>query len=516
MNVFFDFFQSPFKITCYTYFMSKYEYDVIIIGAGITGASVARELSKTTARVCFLDKEDDVCCGSSKANSGIVHAGYDPVPGTLMAKYNIRGSEIFEDLSKKLNFSYQKIGSLVLAFNESGLEKIKSLYERGKKNGVKGLKIVQKDELFEMEPNLNENVIAALYAPSAAIISPYEASWAIAESAVINGATFLRNTAVHAINKNQDGFVISTTAGELKAKYLVNAAGLFADKISMMAGARAYKIIQRKGEYCLLDNKCSGLVNHVLFQTPGVYGKGVLVTKTVDGNILIGPSAEDLSREKEGYTGTTSSYQAEILNAARRSVAEIPTRNIINSFAGIRAIAVEMDGSPINDFIVEEDKNVPGFINVGGICSPGLTSAPAIGEAVVELLVKAGLKVEKNKDFIEERKGIPSFKNASLQEKTELIKKDSRYGQIICRCEMITEGEIVASIHSPIGAVDLDGVKRRTRAGMGRCQSGFCSPRVTEIISRELNIPMINVTKKGGTSYILEAKTRPDISEVAK
>jgi len=496
--------------------MSNYDFDVIIIGSGISGACIARELSKTRAKVCFLDKEDDVCCGTSKANSGIIHAGYDPVPATLMAKYNIRGAELFEPLSKSLNFSYQKIGSLVLAFDDDGLKKLNTLLERGKSNGVKGLKILEKDELLEMEPNLNEEVIAALYAPSAAIISPYEATWAIAESAVINGAQFLRNTAVHSINKKDDYFLLQTTAGELSAKYLVNAAGLSADKISLMAGARPYKILQRKGEYCLLDNKCSKLVNHVLFQTPGPYGKGVLVTKTVDGNILIGPSAEELSKENAGYTGTRADYQAQILTAAKRSVADIPVRNIINSFAGIRAIATEMDGTPINDFIVEEDKAVAGFINVGGICSPGLTSAPAIAEEVVRLLEKAGLKMEKNTGFVEERKGISSFKNASLEEKLALIKEDSRYGQIICRCEMITEGEIVASIHSPIGAVDLDGVKRRTRAGMGRCQSGFCSPRVTEILSRELQIPMINVTKKGGTSYVLDSKTRPDISEVAK
>lgn len=492
------------------------KYDVVIIGAGITGACIARELSKTTAKVCLVEKEDDVSCGTSKANSGIVHAGYDPECGTLMAKYNIRGSELFGSLAKKLNFDYKLLGSLVLAFDEDGIKKIDTLLERGNKNGVKGLRIVEQEELHQMEPNLSEDAIAALYAPTAAIISPYQATWAIAESAVINGVTFMRNTAVHGIKKENQSFVLSTTAGELYADYVVNAAGLKADEISRMAGARDYKILQRKGEYCLLDNKCIHLVNHVLFQTPGPLGKGVLVTQTVDGNILIGPSADEVSEDSVDYTGTTALSQSAILRAARRSVPDIPQRNIINSFAGIRAIAVDSDGNPINDFIVEEDEKVCGFINVGGICSPGLTSAPAIGEDVVQILKKAGLKTADNESFIEEREGIPSFKRADYKEKLALIKKDNRFGQIICRCEMITEGEIVAAIHSPIGAVDLDGVKRRTRAGMGRCQAGFCSPRVTEILSRELKIPMINITKRGGTSYVLDSKTRPSVPEVAE
>jgi len=528
--------------------MENMEYDVVIIGAGISGACIARELSKTTARVCLLDKEDDVSCGTSKANSGIVHAGYDPEPGTLMAKYNVRGAELFADLAQKLHFDYKQIGSLVLAFDDDGLAKLKILLERGKKNGVKKLKILNHAQLEELEPNLSEEALAALYAPTAAITSPYQATWAIAESAVINGVTFLRNTAVHSITKEKSFFTLSTTAGEIKARFVVNAAGLKADEISRMAGARDYRIIQRKGEYCLLDNKCVNLVNHVLFQTPGPLGKGVLVTRTVDGNILIGPSADAVSKDTIDYTGTTTASQEAILKAARRSIPDIPQRNIINSFAGIRAIAVEPDGTPINDFIIEEDATIHGFINVGGICSPGLTSAPAIGEAVVEILKKAGLKTtlkplaskatssaatsktdsaaKTSKEntkytsattyFIEERAGIPSFKFASHEEKLALIKKDSRFGQIICRCEMITEGEIVAAIHSPIGAVDLDGVKRRTRAGMGRCQAGFCSPRVTEILSRELQIPMINITKRGGTSYVLDSKTRPCVPEVAK
>ena len=496
------------------------QYDVVIIGAGISGACIARELSKTQAKVCMLDKEDDVSCGTSKANSGIVHAGYDPMPGTLMARLNVRGAALMPELAKKLNFDYNPIGSLVLAFDEDGMKKVQTLYERGLKNGVKDMAVLNQDELRALEPNINEEAVGALFAKTAGIIAPYQATWAIAESAVINGVEFMRDTMVHAITKNEDGtFTLSTSKGELTTRFVVNAAGLYADRVSAMAGAREYTIVQRRGEYALLDNKCRDLVNHVLFQTPGPYGKGVLVTQTVDGNILIGPSAEDANLSTMDYTGTTASSQNAILKAAGRSVTDIPRRNIINSFSGIRALAFVKDEKgelkPLDDFIVEEDSKVKGFINVGGICSPGLTSAPAIGEEVFEILKKAGLNAAVNTKFVEEREGIPAFKSQSNEKKLELIKKDPRYGQIICRCEMITEGEIVASIKCPLGAVDLDGVKRRTRAGMGRCQAGFCSPRVTEILSRELKVPMVSITKRGGTSYILDSKTRATVSDVA-
>ncbi len=501
--------------------MSKAKYDVAIIGAGISGACIARELSKYKINVCMLDKENDVSCGTSKANSGIIHAGYDPEPNTLMAKYNVRGAALFPELAQKLNFDFNPIGSLVLAFDESGIEKINTLYQRGLKNGVKDMAILNQEQVRVLEPNINENVIGALYAKTAGIISPYQATWAFAESAVINGVTFMRDTMVHEITRTEDNlFLLETSKGTITASYVVNAAGLAADKVSRMAGARDFTIVQRRGEYCLLDSNCKSLVNHVLFQTPTALGKGILVTQTVDGNILIGPSAESEDEKTRDYTGTTSTSQASILNTASLSVTDIPRRNIINSFAGIRAMAYEKNENgelkPVDDFIIEEDKTVKGFINVGGICSPGLTSAPAIAEGVTEILKNAGLNLERKEIFIEEREGIPSFRRASKEEKAKLIARDSRFGQIICRCEMITEGEIVMSIKRALGAVDLDGVKRRTRAGMGRCQSGFCAPRVTEIISRELGIPMISVTKKGGTSYILDSKTRPTVPDVAK
>ncbi|MBC6718995.1 NAD(P)/FAD-dependent oxidoreductase [Treponema sp. Marseille-Q4130] len=492
---------------------SRITYDVAIIGAGITGACIARELAKTSAKIALIEKENDVACGSSKANSAIVHGGFDPVPGTLMARLNVRGSELYPELAKKLNFDYENNGSLVIAFDEQGRALLNTLLERGRKNGVKDLRIVESEELHDMEPNLGDNSLAALYSPTAGIMCPYKATWAFAESAVINGAEFFRNTAVHAIEKTDGVFVLRTGHGEIRAKYVVNAAGIFADKVSAMAGARKFVIKQRRGEYCLLDNNCKSLVNHTLFQTPTALGKGVLVTQTVDGNILIGPSADDQSGDMDGYTGTTAASQADVLAKASLTIPDIPRGNIINSFAGIRAIACETDengnaGESIEDFIIEEDANVKGFINASGICSPGLSAAPATAEYVAELLKSAGLDVKKRDDFIEERKGITAFHTANIATRLKLIKEDPLYGQIICRCETVTEAEIVQAIRSPLGALDVDGIKRRTRAGMGRCQSGFCSPRVTEILSREAHIPMTSVTKKGGSSFMLAGKTR--------
>lgn len=493
--------------------MAEKIYDAAVIGAGITGSCIARELTKTPAKVVLIEKENDVSCGSSKANSGIIHGGYDPVPGTLMARFNVRGSSLYPELAKKLSFDYRRIGSLVIAFDEKGKNLLNTLLERGKSNGVKELRVVGRDELHTMEPNLGENALAALYSPTAGIVSPYKATWAFAESAVINGAEFMRNTTVHAITKNGGIFVLHTGHGDVCARFVVNAAGVAADEVSAMAGARRFVIRQRRGEYCLLDNKCGSLVNHVLFQTPTELGKGVLVTRTVDGNILIGPSADDQSGEMYEYKGTTASSQSDILEKASLTVPDIPRGNIINSFAGIRAVAYTAgsDGKadrPVNDFIVEEDAAVKGFFTAGGICSPGLSAAPALAEYMLELLGKAGLDTTKRSDFIEERKGIPAFGTADVKKKLELIKENPLYGQIICRCETVTEAEIVQAVRSPLGALDLDGIKRRTRAGMGRCQSGFCSPRVTEILSREAHIPMTSVTKKGGASFVLDGKTR--------
>ncbi len=482
-------------------------YDVAIIGAGISGACIARELSKYKLNVCMIDRADDVSCGTSKANSGIIHAGYDPVPGTLMADLNVKGTAMYEKLSQELHFDFKKIGSLVVAFSEADMAHVEKLYKRGLENKVPDLRIIDAEELRKLEPNISEEAVGALYAASAGITSPYQATWAIAENAVMNGVKLFLEHDVHAVRKEGDLWHVVTGKADISARCLVNAAGLFADKISAMAGAREFVIKSRRGEYFLLDNKCSKMASHTLFQTPDEFGKGVLVTPTADGNILVGPSAVDDSDRTN--LETTADGQNFIFVKGEKTIPDIPRRNIINSFAGMRAIAMNPDGSPVNDFIIEEDKNAKGFINVAGICSPGLSAAPAIGEYVAGLVEKIlGGKLAKNPDFIGVRKGIESFKHADDERKRQLIEENPLYGRIICRCEMITEAEIVQAVKSPVGARDLDGVKRRTRAGMGRCQGGFCSPRVTEIISREREIPMTSVTKNGGCSYILNSKTR--------
>ena len=482
-------------------------YDVAIIGAGISGACIARELSKYKLNVCMIDRADDVSCGTSKANSGIIHAGYDPVPGTLMADLNVKGTAMYEKLSQELHFDFKKIGSLVVAFSEADMAHVEKLYKRGLENKVPDLRIIDAEELRKLEPNISEEAVGALYAASAGITSPYQATWAIAENAVMNGVKLFLEHDVHAVRKEVDLWHVVTGKADISARCLVNAAGLFADKISAMAGAREFVIKSRRGEYFLLDNKCSKMASHTLFQTPDEFGKGVLVTPTADGNILVGPSAVDDSDRTN--LETTADGQNFIFVKGEKTIPDIPRRNIINSFAGMRAIAMNPDGSPVNDFIIEEDKNAKGFINVAGICSPGLSAAPAIGEYVAGLVEKIlGGKLTKNPDFIGVRKGIESFKHADDERKRQLIEENPLYGRIICRCEMITEAEIVQAVKSPVGARDLDGVKRRTRAGMGRCQGGFCSPRVTEIISREREIPMTSVTKNGGCSYILNSKTR--------
>lgn len=489
-------------------------YDAAIIGAGIVGSCIARELSRYKLNICILEKENDVSFGVSKANSGIIHAGYDPEPNTLMALLNVKGAEMYPELSKSLHFDFKQIGSFVISFNEADRVHLENLLERGKTNGVKELRIIEKEELKKFEPNISDEANAALFAPSAGIISPYQATWAFAENAVQNGVKLYLNNQVRAIERNTENgeelFELKTSKGSLKTRFVINAAGLYADKINELVGAKTFFTKARRGEYCLLDSNCKNLAKHVLFQLPSKLGKGVLITPTVDNNILIGPSADSVSTVDE--TATTKAGQKFVFNTACRTIPNLPARNIINSFAGVRALAFVKSETeefvPVNDFIIEEDSIIKKFITVGGIASPGLSAAPAIAVYVVDLLKNAGLELIPNQDFVSVRKGIESFLRASAERKVELIEENSLYGRIICRCEMITEAEIVQSIHSIIGATDLDGVKRRTRSGMGRCQGGFCLPRVTEILSRELKIPMIEVTKKGGYSYVLYGKTR--------
>ena len=448
-------------------------YDVIIIGGGVSGAASARELSRYKVRACVLEKEEDVCCGTSKANSAIAHAGYDAEPGSLMAKLNVRGNEMMEQLSKDLDFPFQRIGSLVICLSEEEMPGLQKLYDKGIANGVKGLKILNREEVLEMEPNITDNVYAALYAPTAGIVCPFNLNIALAENAYTNGIEFRFNTEVQNIRKIDGGYELCTNQGTFRTKYVVNAAGVYADKFHNMVSEKKIHITPRRGDYCLLDKSAGTHVSRTIFSLPTKYGKGVLVTPTVHGNLLVGPTAIDIEN-KEG-TNTTREGLDEVITKAGQNVKNLPMRQVITSFAGLRA---HEDGT---EFIIGEPEDARGFIDCAGIESPGLTSCPAIGEMVAGILQEK-LGLEKKDNFIATRKGILDPDTLTREERAELIQREPAYGNIICRCEMITEGEILDAIRRPLGARSLDGVKRRTRAGMGRCQSGFCSPRTMEIL----------------------------------
>lgn len=470
------------------------KYDVIIIGAGVCGSAIARELSAYDRTVAVLEKASDICEGTSKANSGIVHAGYDARPGTKKAVLNLRGNALMEPLSRQLDFPFRRNGSLVLCFDEKDREKLQKLWEKGKKNGVEGLRILEKEELLQMEPNLSDKTVAALYAPTGGIVCPFGLTIALAENACVNGVEFYLNTEVKAVGKVEGGYRLETVKGIFSARIVINAAGVYADDFHNMVSAEKLHIVPRKGEYCLFDKAAGNYVSHTVFQLPTEYGKGVLVTPTVHGNLLAGPTAMDIE-DKEGVN-TTGSGLADVLERGALSVGSLPAGKVITSFAGLRAHEAG------DDFVIGEAMDAKGFIDVAGIESPGLTSAPAIGEYVAEI-VQGMMPAPKKADFIAERKGIQGMAAADREERQKLIRENPAYANVICRCELVTEGEILDAIHRPLGATTLDGIKRRTRAGMGRCQAGFCSVKTVEILARELGKDMGEITKAGGKSVFL-------------
>ena len=477
-------------------------YDVIIIGAGVSGSAVARELSRYRIKVCVLEKEEDVCCGTSKANSGIVHAGYDAAEGSLMAKLNVRGNEMMDALARDLDIPFKRTGSLVICLHEEDQPQLQTLYERGGRNGVPGLRILGREELKDMEPNISDEACAALYAPTAGIICPFELNIAMAENAAMNGVEFRFNTEVQDLKSTEKGWEIYTSQGICETRYVVNAAGVYADVFHNMISKNKIHITPRKGEYCLLDKSAGSHVGRTIFALPGKYGKGVLITPTVHGNLLVGPTAVDIE-DKEG-TNTTKEGLDEIIKKAGMNIKNLPMRQVITSFAGLRA---HEDG---HEFIIGEVKDARGFIDCAGIESPGLTSSPAIGEMVGNL-IRDKMNLEEKEDFISIRKGVLNPNTLDREQRNFLIQEKPEYGNIVCRCEMITEGEIIDAIQRPLGARSLDGVKRRTRAGMGRCQTGFCSPKTMEVLARELHIPISEVTKSGGNSGIIRGRNKDSL-----
>ncbi|WP_082394788.1 NAD(P)/FAD-dependent oxidoreductase [Caloranaerobacter sp. TR13] len=482
-------------------------YDVAVIGAGVIGTFIARELSRYKLNIVLIEKDNDVANGTTKANSAIIHAGYDAEPGTNMAKFNSKGNPMFDKICEELDVEFKRIGSLVVAFNDENMNMIKELYDRGLKNGIPNIEIINGEQVRKMEPNLNNDIVGALYAPTCGIIGPWELAIALAENAVENGVEILLNSEVHNINKTDYGYRIFTKREVIDTKYVVNCAGLYADKINNMVASPYFKIKPRRGQYFILDKSAGNFVNRVIFQCPTKLGKGVLVAPTVHGNLIIGPDAEDLN-DKERLDTTADRLQY-VRETALKTSKNIPFKKVITTFAGLRA------EPSTGDFIVEESKEARGFINVAGIKSPGLSASPAIAEYVVELLSDINGGFEAKEDFNPIRRRMIRFEKLSADEKAELIRKDPKFGRIICRCENITEGEIVDAIRRKVGATTVDGIKKRVRPGTGRCQGGFCSPRVMEILARELGKDISEIVKDSPNSYILVGNTNKGLGEHA-
>lgn len=482
-----------------TQFGMDKELDVVIIGGGIVGTAIARELAKYQLEVALVEKEADVGWGTTKANSAVVHTGYDPKPGTLMAKLNVEGARLFPYICEELDVPYKRIGSLVLTPDEEGFKVLEKLEERGKINGVTNLEIIRQDKLFELEPNLSRDIKGALWVKDTAITSPVELAIAFRENAEQNGVRFIFDTTVIGFEiENKKIEFIKTDKGLLRASWIINSAGIYSDEIARLAGDDSFTITPVKGEYALFDKEVGNLVNHIIFPLPTETTKGILVLPTVDGNLLVGPNEHITSKDD---TNVTEKGLQEILSFAKKEVSNLPLNMIITVFAGLRAKELNR-----RDFVIEPSHIIENLINVGGIQSPGLSSAPGIAVYVTEILKDKGIKLLPKSNFIPERKAIPRFINLSWEERAKLIAKDPNYGEIICRCEYVTVGEIIEAVRR--GANTLDGIKFRTRAGSGRCQGGFCGPRLIPLLSQLLEIPPGEITKKGKDSRLVVGETK--------
>lgn len=454
-------------------------YDCIIIGAGVTGAATAYNLSRYKGKFLVLDKENDVCEGTSKANSAIIHAGFDAPSGTLMAELNVKGSQMMEELAKTLNIPYKRNGAMVVAKSESERPRLDELLERGRKNGVRDLRIIEKDEIRKIEGNISPDVALALYAPTSAIICPFTLTYALSEVAAINGVNFAFNKRVIGITKTDGIFRVCTEdQSEYYSKVVINASGVYADVIHNMVSKDKATIVPRKGEYMVLDRSVGNFVKHTIFPLPTAMGKGILVTPTIHGNVLLGPTAKDT--EDKDNTETTTEGLETIKNKCKESMKDVPLSKVITSFAGLRAHDVR------HQFTIEENKDVKGFIDVMGIESPGLSSAPAIGEMVSEIVLNI-LPLKANPRFKNERKPQINPRELSRKEYKKLVLFHPEYAKIVCRCHKITKGEILDCINRPVGATTILGIKKRTTALMGACQGSFCLPEITNILNEALS-----------------------------
>lgn len=487
------------------------KYDVIIIGAGIIGCMIARFLSRYKLDILLIEKEADVCMGATAANTAIIHAGYDPVPGSLKAEMNVKGNRMWDTLAGELNIPFERRGDYVVAIGEEELPKLEDLMKQGIQNGVPGLVLLSGDEVRRREPNINPKVSGALWASTGGIADPFAAAVAAAENAVMNGVTIMFETAFQDFIMDGNKVVgIKTNRGDFASRWVINAAGLYSDDVMHKAGIRPeFKITPRKGEYYVFD-RAEITINNVLFPVPTPITKGILVTTTMHGNTIIGPNAQDI-QDKEDRSVTREGLE-EVWKGALKLVPKLELRHVIAVFAGLRAGGNAPSPNPNikynHDYIIEIPSKVQGFVNLGGIESPGLVSSPAIAERVIELLEDAGENLEEKRDWDPIRPARPRFRDLSKEEQKILIQNDPRYGRIVCRCESVTEGEIVAEIHAPVPAKTYDAIKRRTWLGTGRCQGGFDTPRVVEILARELGVSPLEITKKGPRSEFLKRRTK--------
>ncbi len=473
-------------------------FEFAVIGAGVIGGMVARELTRYTDSVCMLERGSDVALGATRANSAIVHAGFDAKEGSLKAKLNVRGSKMMAEVCRQLGVKYKNNGSLVVGFNEEDEKTLLDLCERGKTNGVDGVRVIYREEILKLEPNIGDSVTVALYAPTGAIVCPYELCMAAVGNAMDNGASLKLNFKVDKIEAIEGGYRVYSEGDFVDAKYVINCAGLYSDEISKMVGEDSFSIRPRRGEYMLLDREVGAHISHTVFRCPSKMGKGVLVSPTVDGNLLVGPTAEDIDDKED--TTTTAAGLATVRALSGEQVKNIDFSKVITSFTGLRAT-----GST-GDFIIGMPRE--GFLNLAGIESPGLSSAPAVAEYALELLCEAGYEAKAREDFVPTRRPMHFFSSLSIEEKNELIKQRPEYAHVICRCETVSEGEILDAIRTNPRPTDVDGVKRRTRASMGRCQGGFCTPYIIDLLAEEMGVDYTAVTKFGGGSTINFGRTK--------
>jgi glycerol-3-phosphate dehydrogenase len=469
--------------------------DITVIGAGVVGCAIARELSRYDLDIAVIDKNEDVAEGISKANSGIIHGGYNEKKGTLKAKLNLEGNKMMDELASKLQFPFKRNGALVLAFSEDELKRVKELKANGEEIGVKGLEILNKEEVLKLEKNINEDVLGALYVKSSGIVSPYEMTLAFGENAVENGVEFLLGQAVVDIEKGNECYKIKLENNKvIDSKIVINAAGLGGGYINYLVSGIKYEIEPVKGEYCLFDKVAGTLCEKTLFQVPTNLSKGVLVTPTVDGNLLVGPNAKNSNSIETSREGID-----EILDKSKKTIKDIPLARVLNTFSGLRPKVIG------GDFIIEEAKDCENFINVIGIDSPGLTAAPAIAKYVIDIVGKK-INLNEKENFKETRTKMVRMSELSIDEKNKLIAKNPSYGKMVCKCEFVTEGEIIDSIKRPLGATTIDGVKRRTRASMGGCQGSGCMIPISMILSKELGIDISEVNKNCKSSTVVGFK----------